>query len=441
MALEDGDPRAAAHDLVRLLSPWEKRLAERAFGRRLALGRRLASAGLFDPQYPHNEPAHRVAGEAVRSGVGRGALRSAQVSWGVFWTLGLATEIWPGLRGPVMLGAFIAASAVTALGAAVVGWRRRQVRRYLAGQESESITPPTLVPPVAPGSLGPYELAPVLMERVTGLEAAVVRDSFLGSGLGKPLWDGSPRDRLLLRRWLFVAAGVVLFLVVLGALILDFVISWAVQGFQDAIEPSGAFAVAWAVGLVWFVRRSLQIRAWYRAGLGHEAAFARLAQTTDDPVAAATEARRRSSERMHDVEAALLGVLGLGMAAVLIPAALHSRADVQPIAGGITTDGTVVHVDPIAGRFADRSATVTFTDPRGRTFTITKKIGGAQPAVGDHVRVTYDPDRPQEGRDIDTNAGIWKAQLGAGLAGGVMGVFFLGITVNRFRAGQRRRRG
>jgi hypothetical protein len=339
-----------------------------------------------------------------------------------------------------MLSAFIAASAVTALAAAAFAWRSQQVRRYFADRESESITSPTLVPPVAPGSLGPYELAPVLMERVTGLEAALVRDSFLGSGVGKPQWDGSPRDRLLLRRWLLVAAGVVLVIIVLGSLAADLLISWAVQGFDDTFDPSGASAVAWVVGGFWFVRRSLQIRAWHRAGVGHESEFAQLAQTADDPIAAATEARRRSSERTYNVVAAFLVALGLGVAAVLIPAALHSRADVQPIAGGVTTVGTVVHVDPMDGRSADRNATVTFTDRRGHTFTIIKGVGDAQPAVGDHVRVTYDPDRPQDGRDIDTNAGIWKAQLGLALAGGLMGLAVVGSTVSRSRQGQRRRR-
>lgn len=185
------------------------------------------------------------------------------------------------------------------------------------------------------GRLGPTELAPDLMERVTRVEAVLVEGFFPGEGTistGRPRWDGGPRDRARLRRCFHGAAALVLLVAGFsGSLLLDLLVSWVASGFDTDGDLSGISLVGWAGWLAWFVRRLVQVRRWYRAGVGREAELSR--QAVPRPASVEPTGLPPWLERTRTFTGAggVLFILGTGL--WLLHGALDARAHPDPDAG------------------------------------------------------------------------------------------------------------
>jgi hypothetical protein len=404
VALIDGDPRTAAPELYAQLSAPEQGYADRAFQKRLEL------AGLNDPQYPDDEPAPKVAAEAVRAAARRLSARIAQGVWAMFLALALSTIVWPGLKGPFMLAMFLTAVALSLLSTLIIYRRRRHVARFLGSSPAPNVSaPPTSPMPLLDGELGPEQLAPALLKQTTRVERAVVKSFFPGSGrvsTGTPDWNGSAHDRLRLRRC-FTAVNVSVLVVVwfFGSILLDAAVS-AIANTKDG-NLTGIFVLGWAAGVVWFVRRQLRVRRWYVAGLGREAELASTAIPVPHQSTPAPATSRQKG--LFLAVSALGGVYFIYLGTTGVSSLNDDRIATHPYAGGTTTTGTVIRVHESDSGSTYRAIS-TFTDTRGHRHEVTGQSGEEKPRprAGDEVRVSYRPSDPNGAREVSTNTGAWK---------------------------------
>ncbi|MFL6156331.1 MAG: DUF3592 domain-containing protein [Marmoricola sp.] len=421
MAVTEGDPRTAAPELYARLSATEQRYADSAFQERLAL------AGLNDPQYPDDEPAVTVAAGAVQAAARRLSARVAQTVWAVFVALALSTILWPGLKGPFMLTMFLVAVAVSVLSTVNIYRRKRQISELLGpAPQPTAVATAAQEMPVLHGQLGPDQLAPVLLRRMTRVERASVKGFFPGAGqvsTGTPDWNGSPHDRRRLRRC-FTAVntlGLVLFWFI-GSMLLD-------AGVSAFTHPKGGvtgfFVLGWVAGDVWFVRRQIRVRRWYAAGLGHEAELASRATAVPPAPPAPATPRQRA------LLLALFLAAGVYFTWVGVTGALslnQERIDTHPFADGTTVSGIVTTVRENDSGPTFRAIS-TFTDARGKTHRVTSQSGEEhKPRVGDHVRISYLPSDPGSARDLTTNVTAWKFPMATSVFAVLAGVFMIGSS-------------
>jgi hypothetical protein len=100
----------------------------------------------------------------------------------------------------------------------------------------------------------------------------------------------------------------------------------------------------------------------------------------------------------------ILGALG----ALAVLAFIASTVQSRPFRGGVLTDGTVVSIETrrtvirgSGGRRVSRTYAprVEFIDGHGATQAVTTSLsGGARPAIGSVVRISYLPARPEQAR-------------------------------------------
>lgn len=441
MSLQGGDPRTAAPELVRTLTGWERSLAD------LAFRRRLSYAGLNDPEFPDDEAPASVAAWCVRSAATRAATLTSLAGLVALFTAIVATNEVHEIPQPYSAVMGIVLLAVIPVVALLRTIRALQMRRFLAQQRPTGPAGPPLEFRPVPGGprIGPDELAPVLMANIGRFERSVVRSFFPGGGAistGVPSWDGSPRDRIILRRALRFDAWLVLlvFYGLCGSLLIDVAfsvtLSWLNPDFDNENGAVGIFLLGWIGAVVWFVRRRLAIRRWYRAGLGRESELARNASTpsvytTDSPGTGV----HAPSDRARLVLAGVSSLFLTGLAVWMLVGALDVRASSLPVPGGVTTTGKVVDVEVHDESY---EAAVEFSDRDGSRFVIRSVRGQDRPEIGTAVTVSYDPDRPELGHDITTNHDTWKWPFGTALIAGFVALVSAAIPVVQVRRGKLR---
>lgn len=113
------------------------------------------------------------------------------------------------------------------------------------------------------------------------------------------------------------------------------------------------------------------------------------------------------------MNAAVLALAGMGLVAGI--GAISAFVSTRPLAGGVTTGGTIVEVKreqtTVSGRrpgMITYAPVIEFADNVGTRHRVVSSLsGGARPVVGAPVQVSYLPENPEKSRIVG----------GAGLAG------------------------
>lgn len=135
----------------------------------------------------------------------------------------------------------------------------------------------------------------------------------------------------------------------------------------------------------------------------------------------------------------MLGGMTLGIS--LMISGRHVRSDERPVAGWITTTGSVVGVHRVSGKDGDTyGPVVSFTDMTGVRHTFTAPLSSTAPAMGDSAKVSYNPADPSKAHDLSDNGSSWLAQFAVGVVIlSVAGLLLLLVLTILIRAWRRRR--
>jgi hypothetical protein len=124
----------------------------------------------------------------------------------------------------------------------------------------------------------------------------------------------------------------------------------------------------------------------------------------------------------------------------LIGGGLHTRHQVEPVAGGITTTGTVTSIssdEELHGK--NYTPTITFTDSRGHVHLFDGPTDtNSHPPVGTKVKVSYDPANPDHASDISAGSKGWEITVWIGVAVAVAELILTAWVIKR-RIGIKRR--
>lgn len=169
---------------------------------------------------------------------------------------------------------------------------------------------------------------------------------------------------------------------------------------------------------------------------------ARVTLTTEDPSVAgpagSTRWHRRPASRAVGHGLNLVFVL---MGVFFVLSGYNTWAAVQPVAGGATTNGTVVSVQDgeTCGRYGcspNWTPTIRF-EAGGHLYTFTGPTSGSQINVDDSVTVSYLPSNPSVAHDLSASDGQGLLLLGFGVFAVIAGLgsFLLGFGALHRRLG------
>ncbi len=128
----------------------------------------------------------------------------------------------------------------------------------------------------------------------------------------------------------------------------------------------------------------------------------------------------------------------IGVGVALLIGGMRRYDAAQPIAGGRTTNGTVIAVS--TGQDCGRhgcsaywAPVIQFTAANGRTVTFTGPESGNPVNTGDPVQVSYDPGDPAVARDLSAGAGNAWMLFGFGTLAILAGAASFLLGFRRFR--------
>ena len=136
--------------------------------------------------------------------------------------------------------------------------------------------------------------------------------------------------------------------------------------------------------------------------------------------------------------AALAFVVLTAMSIVVMHAGLKTRAQERPVAGWVTTTGTIVDIHAISTsvRYV-YGPVISFVDSAGISHRFTAPTSSVYPpAIGTAATVSYDPRNPTLAHYLSDSTGTWQLQLFVGILGvSVAGIVLLvsGVLLVRRR--------
>ena len=128
------------------------------------------------------------------------------------------------------------------------------------------------------------------------------------------------------------------------------------------------------------------------------------------------------------------------MGVFLIVSGWHTRAEERPVAGWVTTIGTVVGVHTEATKDGHvYGPIVAFTDGAGVSHRFTAPTSSDEPRLGDTATVAYDPADPSRAHDLSDSSTSWAAPFVTGIfivslgSGLLVLLSWLGVRTRRLR--------
>lgn len=145
---------------------------------------------------------------------------------------------------------------------------------------------------------------------------------------------------------------------------------------------------------------------------------------------------------VNRITAHVLNLVFVLLGVVFLVGGYNAWASVQPIAGGRTTNGTVVSVSQgeSCGRYScspNWTPTIAFDTPSGSSYKFTGPTYSSQISIGDSVTVSYLPSNPNDAHDIsaaDTD-GLWLIGFGVFVTILGLGSFILGFSAVHRKTG------